>query len=80
MSSAFEFPKEHLHSNRVLYNKIYKTETLVGISINNKLKFDIHAGINGQKPYRNLNALRKITNCMELPRNCILINAFFTVQ
>ena len=49
---------------------------MVGININNKLNFDIHAGINGQKTYRNLNALRKITNSMELPRNCILMNAF----
>ena len=57
--------------------KYCKTKTLVGININNKLKFDIHVGIIGQKTYRNLNALRKIANCMELPKNCILMNAFF---
>ena len=57
--------------------KYCKTKTLVGININNKLKFDIHVGIVGQKTYRNLNALRKIGNCMELPKNCILMNAFF---
>ena len=77
MSSAFEFPREHLHSNRYFAIKYCKTKRLVGININNKLKFDIHVGIIGQKTYRNLNALRKITNCMELPKNCILMNAFF---
>ena len=57
--------------------KYCKTKTLVGININNKLKLDIHVGIIGQKTYRNLNALRKIANCMELPKNCILMNPFF---
>ena len=56
--------------------KYCTTKTLVGVNINNKLKFDMHAGINAQKTYRNSNALQKITNCMELPRNCILMNAF----
>ena len=57
--------------------KYCKTKTLVGININNKLKFDIHVGNIGQKTYRNLNVLQKITKCMELPIKCILMNPFF---
>ena len=47
------------------------------ININGELKFDIHVGIIGQKANRKLNATRKIINCMKLPKNRILINAFF---
>ena len=57
--------------------KCCKTKTLLGVNINNKLKFNIHVGIIGQKPNRKLNGLWKITNCMELPKNRILMNAFF---
>ena len=80
MSSVFEFPREHLeHSIQIEYFtiKYYKTKTLVGININKRVKSDIHVGIIGQKTYRNLNALRKITNCMEVPKNYLLMNAFF---
>ena len=31
----------------------------------------------GQKANRKLNALRKITNCMELPKNRVLMNRVF---
>ena len=41
-------------------------KTLLGININNKLKFHVHVGIIGQIPNRKLNALAKITNYMEL--------------
>ena len=54
-----------------------KTKTLAGININNKLKFDIHVGIIGQKANRKLNTLRKIKNCMELPKKRILMNPAF---
>ena len=36
--------------------KYCKTKTLKEININNKLKFDIHVGIIGQKANRKLNA------------------------
>ena len=42
MSSAFEYSKEHLHSNRVFTIKFCKAKTLKEININNKMKFDIH--------------------------------------
>ena len=57
--------------------KYCKTKTLAGININNKLKFDIHVGIIGQKANRKLNTLRKIKNCMELPKKRILMNPAF---
>ena len=60
--------------------KYCKTKTLPEINYNNKLKFHAHVGIIGQKANRKLNALAKITNYMELPKNRILINAFFTIQ
>ena len=60
--------------------KYCKTKTLLGININNKLKFHVHVGIIDQKANRKLNALTKITNYMELPKNRILMNAFFTIQ
>ena len=55
-------------------------KTLLGISIKAKLKFHVHVGIIGQKANRKLNALAKITNYMELRKNGILMNAFFTIQ
>ena len=36
-----------------------------------------YVAIIGQKANRKLNALRKIANCMELPRNRVLMNAVF---
>ena len=55
-------------------------KTLLGINIKAKLKFHVHVGIIGQKANRKLNALAKITNYMELSKNDILMNAFFTIQ
>ena len=57
--------------------KYCKTKTLKETSFNKKLEFDIYVGIIGQKGNRKLNALRKITNCMKLPKYRILMNAFF---
>ena len=57
--------------------KYCKKKTLKEINFNKKLKFDIYVGIIGQKGNRKLNALRKITNCMKLPKYRILMNAFF---
>ena len=51
--------------------KYCKTRTLLGININSKLKFHVHVG--------KLNAIAK-TNYMELPKNRILMNGFFTIQ
>ena len=60
--------------------KCCEAKTMLGININNKLKFHVYVGIIGQKANRKLNALIKITNYMELPENLILVNAFFTIQ
>ena len=51
--------------------KYCKTETLLEININSKLKFHVHVG--------NLNAPVK-TNYMGLPKNCIFMNGFLTIQ
>ena len=60
--------------------KYGNTKTLLGINIKAKLKFHVHVGIIGQKANRKLNALAKITNYMEVRKNGILMNAFFTIQ
>ena len=60
--------------------KFCKAKTLLGININNKLTFHVHVGIIGQKVNIKLNALAKITKYMVLPKNHILMNAFFTIQ
>ena len=59
--------------------KYCKTKALLGINIKNKLTFHVHVGIIGQKANRKLNAFAKTTNYMELPKNRILMNAFFTI-
>ena len=60
--------------------KYGNTKTLLGINIKAKLKFHVHFGIIGEKANRKLNALGKIANYMELRKNGILMNAFFTIQ
>ena len=60
--------------------KYGNTKTLLGINIKAKLKFHVLVGIIGQKANRTLNALVKIANYMELRKNGILMNAFFTIQ
>ena len=61
MSSAFDSQGSTCIQIEYFTIKYCKIKTLVGININNKLKLDIHVGTIGQKTYRNLNALRKIT-------------------
>ena len=41
------------------------------------MKFDKHIENICQKANRKLNALARVTNYMELPKKCILMNAFF---
>ena len=57
-----------------------KAKKLLGINIDNKLKFDIHVESIYQKANRKLNALGRITNYMELHKRRILMNAFFKSQ
>ena len=47
---------------------------LLGTNINNKLKFQVHVGIIGQKANRKLNSFGKITNYMELPMHFLQYN------
>ena len=65
---------------RYLTVKYCNTKTLLGINVKAKLKFHVHVGIFGQRANRKLNVLAKITNYMELRKNGILMNAFFTIQ
>ena len=65
---------------RYLTVKYGNTKTLLGINVKAKLKFHVHVGIFGQRANRKLNVLAKITNYMELRKNGILMNAFFTIQ
>ena len=43
----------------------------------NKLKFDNHIEYICQKANKELNALARVTNYLELPKRAILMNAFF---
>ena len=75
----------HVYSLQYIQIKYFtvnygNTKTLLGINIKAKLTFHVHVGIIGQKANRKLNSLAKITNYMELRKNRILINAFFTIQ
>ena len=71
-----------IHSNKILYFtvKYDNIKTLLGINIKAKLKFHVHFGIIGQKANSKLNALGKIANYMELRKNGVLMNPFFTIQ
>ena len=53
---------------------------LLGIVFENKLKFDKHIEIISQKANRKLNVIARVTNYMELPKRCILMNTIFKVQ
>ena len=57
-----------------------KSQKLLGAVLDNKLKFDIRVGNMFQKANRKLNTLARLTNCMELPKRCLLLNAFFKAQ
>ena len=60
--------------------KYSKSKILLGIVLDNKLKFDKHVENICQKASKKLNALARVTNYMELPKRRILMNAFFRVQ
>ena len=57
-----------------------KSQKLLGVVLDNKLKFDIHVGNICQKANRKLNALARLTNYMEFPKRRPLLNAFFKAQ
>ena len=57
-----------------------RSQKLLGIVFDNKLKFDKHIENIFQKANRKLNALARVTNYMELPKRRILMNAFFKAQ
>ena len=57
-----------------------RSQKLLGIVFDNKLKFDKHIENISQKAKRKLNALARVTNYMELPKRHILMNAFFKAQ
>ena len=60
--------------------KCSKSKKLLGIVLDNKLKFDKHVENICQKASKKLNALARVTNYMELPKRRILMNAFFKTQ
>ena len=60
--------------------KCSKSKNLLGIVLDNKLKFDKHVENICQIASKKLNALARVTNYMELPKRRILINAFFKAQ
>ena len=55
-------------------------QKLLGVVLDNKLKFDKHIENICQKANRKLNALARVANYMELPKRRILMNAFFKAQ
>ena len=58
-----------------------RSQELLGIiNFDNKLKFELYIGNICQKANKNLNALARPRNYIELPKRCILINAFFKAQ
>ena len=57
-----------------------RSQKLLSIVFVNKLKFHRHIENIYQKPNRKLNALARMTNYMELPEKCTLMNAFFKAQ
>ena len=60
--------------------KCSKLKKLLGIVLDNKLKFYRHVENICQKASKTLNALAKMTNYMELPKRRILTKAFFKAQ
>ena len=53
---------------------------LLGIVLDNNLKFDKYVESICQKAREKLNELARVTNYMELPKRRILMNAFFKAQ
>ena len=64
-------------SETVIHNSQSK---LLGVTFDNKLKFEKHINTICQKANRKLNALARITPCIELTKRRILMNAFFDSQ
>ena len=71
MASTFETQES---SNVQIANFTVKPQ---GINFDKNLKFDIHVESICQKANRKLNALGRIVNYMELPKNRIFMYAFF---
>ena len=57
-----------------------QSKKLLGVTFDNKLKFEKHINTICQKANRKLNALARITPYMELTKRRILMNAFFDSQ
>ena len=62
----------------VIHNS--QSKKLLGVTFDNKLKFEKHINTICQKANRKLNALARITPYMELTKRRILMNAFFDSQ
>ena len=60
--------------------KCSKSKKLLGIALDNKLKFDKHVENICQKASKKLNAFAKATNYTKLPKRRILMNACFKAQ
>ena len=60
--------------------KFFKAKKLLGINLDKNLKFDIHVDSICQKANRQLNALARIANYMELSKRRIFMNAFLRSQ
>ena len=60
--------------------KCSKSKKLLGIALDNKLKFDKHVENICQKASKKLNAPARVTSYVELPKRCFLINAFLKAQ
>ena len=73
----------HEDANIQIANVTIKSSTskeLLGVTIGNNLKFDSRVENTCQKAGKKLNALARLVNCMDLPKRCILLNAFFNAQ
>ena len=57
-----------------------KVKELLGVHIDYKLKFDIHAETICKKAKKKLSSLSRITNYMEIPKRRILMNAFLKLR
>ena len=62
-------------SETVIHNS--QSKKLLGVTFDNKLKFEKHINTICQKGNRKLNALARIAPYMELKKQRILMNAFF---
>ena len=73
----------HEDTNIQIANVTIKSSTskkLLGVTIENKLKFDKHVENICQKASRKLNDLARLVNYMDLPKRRILIHGFFNAQ